>query len=218
VLQLARDPRLLEEARAERALLGTLGAKFLEGHVAAEVTIVGQPHAPDTTRGVQTEAGVALARPRDMVHGCQLLRGRAWHGQVGERTLNVVVLQGRQGAFDVVGDSRQPGPRVAAVLVQLACEQVVHMCEVVGHDPAALDEQVGEGHVFTARPEHACFDELVGVDQISLESQDAEQQVTVGVHANLREGQPAMGSKRNIPEVTGQGHRRDTDGDSIGCE
>ncbi len=120
VFQLAGDPRLLEKARPERGVPGTLGAQLLEGHVAAEIVVVGQPGAADAAGSVQAESGVTLARPGYVVHRGGLVCGLRLHGQPGERAPNVVVSQGRQGAFDIVGDGRQAGPGIAAVLVQFA--------------------------------------------------------------------------------------------------
>ena len=53
----------------ERGLLGALGPQFLQGDVAAEVAVVGQPDAADAAGGVQAEPGVALGPTGNVVDG-----------------------------------------------------------------------------------------------------------------------------------------------------
>ncbi len=186
VLQLAGDLRLLEKTRPEFGMVGPLGPKLLQRDIAAEFAVVGQPNAADATGRVQSESGVAIVGCGCIRYRRNLVRESVRRGQRRERALNVVVPEGRQAAFDVVGDGREAGRRVAAVLLQLAAEQVVHMRLVGGHDPAPLDEHVCQRHIFAAGPQEACVDELPGVDQIGLQGEHTEQEVAVGVHGILK--------------------------------
>src|SRR5262249_31902459 len=56
------------------------------------------------------------------------------------------------------------------------------MAPVVGEDPAAFDEEIGERPVLASAPDGAGLDELRGVDEIGLQGEHPEEQVAVGVH------------------------------------
>ncbi|MFO0844248.1 MAG: hypothetical protein U0797_17935 [Gemmataceae bacterium] len=139
VLQLAGNSGFLKEAGGERGVLGPLGPQLLQGDVAAEAAVVGQPHAADAARRVQSEPGVTIRGAGDVGHGGV---GGIGPGQAG------------QGALDVVRNRREAGPG-AAVLVQLAPEQVFDVLPVGLDDPAALDEQVVAMATSSAGPEQA---------------------------------------------------------------
>ena len=76
---------------------------------------------------------------------------------------------------------------IAAVLLQLALQEILDVGLVGRLDPASPQEQIGEAFILTGGPEQARLDELRGVDQIRLQSEHTEQQVAVGVHGGLQE-------------------------------
>jgi hypothetical protein len=80
---------------------------------------------------------------------------------------------------DGVGQARLD---VAAVAVEAAAQDALDLGAVVRGQPAALDEQVGQGHALAGGPGGAGLGEAVAVEQVELEGDDAEQQVAVGVH------------------------------------
>src|SRR5262245_30659575 len=68
------------------------------------------------------------------------------------------------------------------MLLQFSFEQVVNVGLVGRQDPAPLKEQFGQGHVLARSPERTALDELTGVDQASLQGDDAKEEIAVGIH------------------------------------
>jgi hypothetical protein len=84
--------------------------------------------------------------------------------------------------LDVVGNGREAGVDVAAVPLQLALYEILDVSAVGQLDPASPQEQIGEVFLLAGGPEQACLDELGGVDQFRLQSEQPEEQVAVSIH------------------------------------
>src|SRR5262249_16312432 len=61
MLELARDPGLIDEASADAALARAMGRELLECDLAAEFIVAGYPDLPDAALGMQAQQRVAFA-------------------------------------------------------------------------------------------------------------------------------------------------------------
>ncbi len=86
---------------------------------------------------------------------------------------------------------------VAAVFIELLAEQQVYKSALLGGEKGALNEQVCLRRVLAAGPGGADFGELGGVQEVGLESEHSEEQVTVGGLGGYG-GDPAI---RNMVDV-----------------
>jgi hypothetical protein len=99
-------------------------------------------------------------------------------------------------AHGVIDNGGQAGPGVT-VLAELALQQEIDVAAVLGANPAALDEQVGQRGVLARRPQRTGLGELAGVDQVGLQAEDAEEQVGVAVEAGGRGGHGMLQGSRD---------------------
>ena len=65
--------------------------------------------------------------------------------------------------------------------LQVPLDAALTVLLLFGRDPAAFAEQFGQRAVLARGPGSANFGELVVVDESRLESEDSEQEITVGV-------------------------------------
>src|SRR5262249_14307789 len=121
VLQLSRDPGFAEEASLVGGTASPLGPKFLEGDIAAEVGVMGQPDLADAAGGVQAGGGGALVRPGGEGHG-RRHRGGVGRRGGGEGVWEAGVRGGGGRAPTVVGGAREAGSRAPAVLLKFASQ------------------------------------------------------------------------------------------------
>jgi hypothetical protein len=89
---------------------------------------------------------------------------------------------GERAADVAAGRLRQRRPGVAFVLGQLAAQQELDVAALLGGQPGALDEQVGQRRVLASGPGGAGLGEPGRRDEVRLQGQHAEEQVAVGVH------------------------------------
>jgi len=109
-------------------------------------------------------------------HGLQL-RQRLLDGRVADAAHHVAEL----GA----GGVAERLPRVALLAVQLAIHQPLHLAALLGANPVAFDEQIGQPVFFVGGPRATKFRELLDVDQFQLQGQHAEQQVLIRIHGRF---------------------------------
>jgi len=186
VLQLARDLRLTDEP--PQRLVGRLlvGANFLQRHVPAQVLVKRQPDSPQAAlildAGQRVVRDLALRQfgrlrySHESRHGLQL-RQRLLDRRVADAAHHVAEL-GTGGVAERL-------PYVALLAVQLAIHQPLHLAALLGANPVAFDEQLGQPLFFVGGPRATEFRELLDVDQFQLQSQHAEQQVLIRIHGRF---------------------------------
>jgi hypothetical protein len=67
------------------------------------------------------------------------------------------------------------------MLAELLFQKALEILSVLGSEPTALDQEVGQRPTLSDQPGSTAFSELVGIQAARPESEDAEQQVATGV-------------------------------------
>jgi hypothetical protein len=67
------------------------------------------------------------------------------------------------------------------LFAQFPFEEAFHFGSILGREPMALHEEIGQGAVQAGGPGRARISELHGLEQSGLQSKDPEEQVLVGV-------------------------------------
>ena len=192
VLELARDPRLLQETGPDRRVSCLLGAEFLQGDLATQRLVASQPDLSDAPLGVQTGECVSFTMPGQMADRRDQDVSRGWVGQ-SERTPGLGVNDLSERLLDKI--TRQPGEtrlNVSLVLLELPLDEAFYVAAVDRRKPATLFEQVSHRMILVAGPESACVDELRASDGVGLQREDAEEEIAVGVGVRHRSGPRKM--------------------------
>src|SRR5262249_47489077 len=142
----------------------------------------------DAAGCVQSGKRVAFTRLRNISRGAQQDAAWLWRG-AEERPAHVVVGKAGERLPDGVGgDLAQPGVGIAAVVAELAIEELFDVGAVPGCQPALLYEQVGQWSGLPSAPQGTGPDELVLVNQVGLQGEHTEKEVAVGARRGRGHG------------------------------
>jgi hypothetical protein len=228
VFQAAGNLGLQQEAAAAVRVVGPLPLDFLEGDLAVQFLVLGHEDLAQSPLGVgaeDLETGVrrqGIARPiraagfaqrseresglaaRHKGAGGAGVGVRPGGRNVGQAGLHVGVGDLAQILPDRPegADRRQTFLDVVAVQFQVPPDHDVQEVPVLGPEPLVLDQDLPEWGGLLQDPGIQGGDELVAADEVHLQGQDAEEQVTVGGRAGrvvVGHGQVLAWSSRSVP-------------------